>query len=142
LVSVLKRFKRAIGWTIVDIIVIPPCICSHKIQLMPNKKPSIEHQMRLNPPMQEVVKNEILKWLDDGVIYPIDDSSWVFPIHCVPKKRGIIVVSNAKNEFVLMRPVTGWRVCMDYSKLNALIEKNHFPMPFMYQMLDHLAGKG
>ncbi|KAK4724087.1 hypothetical protein R3W88_026866 [Solanum pinnatisectum] len=43
LVFVLKRFKRAIGWTIVDIIGIPPSICSHKIQLMPNHKPSIEH---------------------------------------------------------------------------------------------------
>ena len=55
LVKVLKRFKRAIGWTIVDIIGIPPGICSHKIQLMPDHKPSIEHQRRLNPPMQEVV---------------------------------------------------------------------------------------
>ncbi|KAK4727052.1 hypothetical protein R3W88_031969 [Solanum pinnatisectum] len=61
LVSVLKRFKRAIGWTIVDIIGITPGICSHKIQLMPDHKPSIEHQRRLNPPMQEVVKKEIIK---------------------------------------------------------------------------------
>ena len=64
LVEVLKRFKRAIGWTITDIIGIPPDICSHKIQLMPDHKPSVEHQRRLNPPMQEVVKKEIIKWLD------------------------------------------------------------------------------
>ena len=64
LVKVLKRFKRAIGWTIADIIGIPPGICSNKIQLMPNHKPSIEHQRRLNPPMQEVMKKEIIKWLD------------------------------------------------------------------------------
>ena len=63
LVKVLKRFKTAIGWTIADIIGIPPCICSHKIQLMPDYKSSIEHQRRLNPPMQEVVKKEIIKWL-------------------------------------------------------------------------------
>ena len=79
LVKVLKRFKRAIGWTIVDIIGIPPGICSHKIQLMRYHKPSIEHQRHLNPHMQEVVKKEIIKWLDAGVIYPITDSSWVFP---------------------------------------------------------------
>uniref|UniRef100_M1DEH6 Integrase core domain containing protein n=1 Tax=Solanum tuberosum TaxID=4113 RepID=M1DEH6_SOLTU len=75
LVTVLKRFKRASGWTIADIIGIPPGIFSHKIQLMTDHKPSIEHQRRLNPPMQEVVKKEIIKWLDVGVIYPIADSS-------------------------------------------------------------------
>ena len=77
LVKVLKRFKRVIGCTIADIIGIPPGICSHKIQLMPDHKPSIEHPRFLNPPMQEVVKKEIIKWLDAGVIYPITDSSWV-----------------------------------------------------------------
>ena len=119
LTSVLRRFKRAIGWSIADIIGIPPGICSHKIQLMPDAKPSIEHQRRLNPPMQEVVKKEIIKWLDAGVVYPIADSSWVCPIQCVPKKGGMIVVPNAKNELIPMRPVTGWRVYMDYRKLNA-----------------------
>jgi len=83
LVKVLKRFKRAIGSTISSIIGIPPDICSHKIQLMPNHKPSIEHQRRLNPPMKEVVKKEIIKWLDTRVIYPITNSSWVFPVQCV-----------------------------------------------------------
>ena len=88
MVKVLKRFKRAIGWTITDIIGIPHGFCSHKIQLMRDHKPSIEHQRRLNPPMQEVVKKEIIKWLDLGVIYPIADSSWVCPVQCVPKKGG------------------------------------------------------
>ena len=107
LVKVLKRFKRAIGWTIAYIIGIPPGICSHKIQLMPDHKPSIEHQIRLNPPMQEVVKKEIIKWLDAGVIYPIADSSWVYPVQCVPKKGGMTVVPNEKNELAPMRSVTG-----------------------------------
>ena len=75
LVKVLKRFKKAIGWTIVDIIGIPASICSHKIQHIPDHKSSIEHQRCLNPCMQEVVKKEIIKWLDAGVIYPIADSS-------------------------------------------------------------------
>ena len=80
LVNVLKRFKRAIGWTITNIIGIPPGICSHKIQLVPDHKPRIEYRRRLNQPMQEVVKKEIIKWLDAGVIYPIADSSWVCPV--------------------------------------------------------------
>ena len=142
LVEVLKRFKRAIGWNITDIIGISPGICSHKIQLMPDHKPSIEHQRRLNPPMQEVVKKEIFMWLDTRVIYPIADSSWVCPVQRVPKRKGITVVSNEKNELFPMRPVTGWRVRIGYWKLNAWTEKDHFPMPFMDQMLDRFAGKG
>ena len=86
--EVFKRFKRAIGWTVEDIIGIPPDIFSHKIQLMPDHKPSIEHQRQLNPPMQEVVKKEIIKWLDVGVMYPIADTSWICPVKCVPKNRG------------------------------------------------------
>ena len=74
---------------------------------MPNHMPSIEHQRRLNTTMQEVVKKEIIKWLDVGVIYPIADSSWVCSVECVPKKGGTTVVPNKKNKLVPMRPVTG-----------------------------------
>ena len=80
--------------------------------------------------------------MDAGVIYPIANSSWVCLVQCVPKKEGVIVVPNEKNELVLIRLVTGWSVCMDYQKLNAWNEKDHFPMPFIDQMLDRLAGKG
>ena len=142
LVLVLRRFKRAIGWSIADIIGIPPGICTHKIKLVPECIPSIEHQRRLNPPMQEVVNKEIIKWLDAGVVYPIADSKWVSPVQCVLKKGGITVVPNDKNELIPMRPVIGWRVCMDYQKMNSWTEKDHFPMPFMDQMLDRLAGRG
>ena len=72
----------------------------------------------------------------------IADSSWVCPVQCVPKKGGINLVPNKKNEPVPMRPVTRWRVCMDYRKLNSWTEKDHFPMPFMDQMLDRIAEKG
>ena len=88
----LKRFKRKIRWAIADIIGIPSDICSHKIQTMPDHKPSIEHQRRLNPLMQEVVKKEIIKWLHAGVIYPFADSSWLCYVECVPKKGRITVV--------------------------------------------------
>ncbi|GKE95254.1 reverse transcriptase domain-containing protein [Tanacetum coccineum] len=90
--------------------------------------------------MQEVVKKEIVKLLDTGIIYPIADSSWVSPIHCIPKKGGITVVTNENDELVPTRTVTGWRVCIDYRKLNEETAKDHFPFPFMDQMLERLAG--
>ncbi|GJX15363.1 reverse transcriptase domain-containing protein [Tanacetum coccineum] len=90
--------------------------------------------------MQEVVKKEIMKLLDTGIIYPIADSPWVSPIHCVPKKGGITVVTNKNDELVPTRTVTGWRVCIDYRKLNEATAKDHFPLPFMDQMLERLVG--
>ncbi|GJR57772.1 reverse transcriptase domain-containing protein [Tanacetum coccineum] len=89
--------------------------------------------------MQEVVKKEIVKLLDTGIIYPIADSPWVSLIHCVPKKCGITVVTNKNDELVPTRTVTGWRVCIDYRKLNEATMKDNFPLPFMDQMLERLA---
>ncbi|GJY68726.1 reverse transcriptase domain-containing protein [Tanacetum coccineum] len=90
--------------------------------------------------MQEVVKKEIVKLLDTGIIYLIANSPWVSPIHCVPKKGGITVVTNENDELVPTRTVTGWRVCIDYCKLNEATAKDHFPLSFMDQMLERLAG--
>ncbi|MCI27349.1 hypothetical protein A2U01_0048547, partial [Trifolium medium] len=106
-----------------------------------NAKNSVESQRRLNPIMKEVVKKEIIKWLDVGIIYPISDSVWVSHVQCVPKKGGRTVVANEKNELIPTRAVTGWRICMDYRKLNKATRKDHFPLPFIDQMLDRLAGK-
>ncbi|GJR09917.1 reverse transcriptase domain-containing protein [Tanacetum coccineum] len=90
--------------------------------------------------MQEVVKKEIVKLWDTGIIYPIADSAWVSPIHCVPKKGGITVVTNENDELVPTRTVMGWRVCIDYRKLNEATTKDHFPLLFMDQKLERLAG--
>ncbi|GJU08409.1 reverse transcriptase domain-containing protein [Tanacetum coccineum] len=90
--------------------------------------------------MQEVVKKEIVKLLDTDIIYSIVNSPWVSPIHCVPKKGGIIVVTDENDELVLTRTITGWRVCIDYHKLNEATAKDHFPLPFMGQMLERLTG--
>jgi len=76
------------------------------------------------------------------MIYPIADSKWVSLVQCVPKKEGVTVVPNDNGELVTMRPVTCWRICMDYWKLNSWTEKDHFPMPFMDQMLDRLSERG
>ncbi|GJT30064.1 reverse transcriptase domain-containing protein [Tanacetum coccineum] len=81
-----------------------------------------------------------MKLLDTGIIYLIADSPWVSPIHCVPKKGGITVVTNKNDELVPTRTITGWRVCIDYRKLNEATAKDHFPLPFMDQMLERLAG--
>ncbi|GKB71482.1 reverse transcriptase domain-containing protein [Tanacetum coccineum] len=90
--------------------------------------------------MQEVVKKEIVKLLDTDIIYPITDSIWVSPIHCVPKKGGITVVTNENDELDPTRIITGWRVCIDYRKLNEATAKDHFSLPFMYQMLERFKG--
>nr|GEY51329.1 DNA-directed DNA polymerase [Tanacetum cinerariifolium] len=70
----------------------------------------------------------------------IDLSPWVSPIHCVPKKGEITVVENENNELIPTRLVTGWRVCIDYRKLNDATRNDHFLLPFMDQMLERLAG--
>ncbi|GKA98509.1 reverse transcriptase domain-containing protein [Tanacetum coccineum] len=86
-----------------------PSFCKHKIQLLDDKKLVVQKQRRLNPNMQEVFKKEIVKLLDTGIIYLIADSPWVSPIHYVPKKGGITVVTNKNDELVPTRTITGWR---------------------------------
>ncbi|CAN6704240.1 unnamed protein product [Malus baccata var. baccata] len=140
LVRVLREYKTTIGWTLADIKEISPTTCMHRILLEQGSKTSQEAQRRLNPPMMEVMKKEIIKLLDCGVIYPISDSRWVSPVQCVPKKSGVTVVTNAKNELVPTQIQTGLRVCIDYRKLNATTRKDHFPLPFIDQMLKRLAG--
>ncbi|GJS15402.1 reverse transcriptase domain-containing protein [Tanacetum coccineum] len=92
-----------------------PSFCKHKIQLLDDKKPVVHKQRRLNPNMQEVVKKEIVKLIDT-------------------------VVTNKNDELVPTRTVTGWRVCINYRKLNEATAKDHFPLPFMDQMLERLVG--
>ncbi|GJV70692.1 hypothetical protein Tco_1490687 [Tanacetum coccineum] len=134
LLKVLKSHKRAIAWKITDIKGIDPRFCTHKILMEEDYKPTVQSQRRVNPKIHEVIKKEVIKLLDAGMIYPISDSPWVSPVHCVPKKGGITVVANEDNELIPTRLVTGWRVCIDYRKLNEATRKDHFPLPFMDQM--------
>ncbi|XP_038685730.1 uncharacterized protein LOC119985512 [Tripterygium wilfordii] len=140
LIRVLREHRTVIGWSIADIKGISPTTCMHRILLEEGSKPTRESQRRLNPPMMEVVKKEVLKLLDAGMIYPISDSKWVSPVQVVPKRSGITVVKNKDNELVPQRLQTGWRVCIDYRKLNNTTRKDHFPLPFIDQMLERLAG--
>ncbi|GJV37189.1 reverse transcriptase domain-containing protein [Tanacetum coccineum] len=140
LIKVLKSRKQAIAWKLFDIKGINPKFCSHKILMEEDYEPAVQHQRRVNPKIHDVIKKEVEKLLDAGLIYPISDSPWVSPVHCVPKKGGMTVVTNDENELVPTRLVTGWRVCIDYRKLNEATRKDHFPLPFMDQMLERLAG--
>ncbi|GJV58284.1 reverse transcriptase domain-containing protein [Tanacetum coccineum] len=100
-----------------DIKGVSPEYCTHKILRKRTTEPSVQR-----------------------LIYPISDSPWVSPVHCVPKKGGMTVITNDENELIPTRLVTGWRVCIDYRKLNEATRKDHFPLPFMDQMLERLAG--
>ncbi|GJS13700.1 reverse transcriptase domain-containing protein [Tanacetum coccineum] len=140
LIKVLKSQKQAIAWKLSNIKGINLEFCSHKILMEEDYEPTIQHQRMVNPKIHDVIKKEVEKLLDAGLIYPISDSPWVSPVHCVPKKGGMTVVTNDDNELVPTRLVTGWRVCIDYRKLNEATRKDHFPLPFMDQMLERLAG--
>ncbi|GKA18755.1 hypothetical protein Tco_0698670, partial [Tanacetum coccineum] len=109
LLNVLKSHKHAIAWKISDIKGIDPQFCTHKILMEDDFKPVVQHQRRVNPKIHEVIKKEVIKLLDAGLIYPIFDSPWVSPVHCVPKKGGMTVVTNEDNELIPTRLVIGWR---------------------------------
>nr|GEW76300.1 reverse transcriptase domain-containing protein [Tanacetum cinerariifolium] len=111
-----------------------------KILMEEDYKPAVQHQRRVNPKIHDVIKKEVEKLLDAGLIYLIFDSPWVSPVHCVHKKGGFTVVENEENELIPNRLVTAWRICIDYQKLNEATRKDHFPFPFMDHMLERLAG--
>ena len=140
LLRVLRDHKDALGWSLADLKGIRPSICMHRIFLEDGHKPSVEARRRLNPTMNEVVRKEVLKWLDVGVIYPISDSAWVSPVQVVPKKGGTTVIRTENNTLLPSRTVTGWRIFIYYRKLNKATRKDHFPLSFLDQMLNRLAG--
>ena len=102
---------------------IDPKTCIHHIYIEENSRPIRQPQRRMNPNLMEIVKEELQKLLNVNFIYPISDSQWVSPLVIVPKKNG------------------KWRVCIDYRELNKATLKDHFPLPFIDQVLDTLADK-
>ena len=119
----LKKHRAAIGYTLDDLKGISPTLCQHKINLEEDAKPVHDHQRQLNPKMKEVVRKEILNLLEVGIIYPVADSHWVSHVHCVPKKGGITVVPNDKDELIPQRIITGYRMVIDFHKLNKATKK-------------------
>jgi hypothetical protein len=123
LLDVLKINVEAFAWDYKDMKGIHPSICTHHIYIKEDCKPIRKPQRRMNPAMKDIVKQELQKLLDVGFIYPISDSEWVSPLVIVPKKNG------------------KWRICVYYRELNKATRKDHFPLPFIDQVLDVLAGK-
>nr|GEY71495.1 reverse transcriptase domain-containing protein [Tanacetum cinerariifolium] len=119
LITVLKSHKRAIAWKLFDIKGIDPEFCTHKILMEDDFEPAVQHQRRVNPNVHDVVKNEVLKLLDTGLICPISDSPWVSLVQCVPKKGGFTVVENEENELIPTRLVTGW-IEVDKAKVDVI----------------------
>ena len=140
LLDILRENKQAIGWKISDLKGISPLVCTHHIYLKEKPRSVKQPQPKLNPHMQEVIHEEVLNLLQAGIIYPISDSTWVSPTQVVPKKSGVTTVRNEKREEVPTRLTTGWRVCIDYRRLNEAIRKYHFPLPFMDQLLERIFG--
>nr|GEV47139.1 DNA-directed DNA polymerase [Tanacetum cinerariifolium] len=126
LLKVLKSHKRAIAWKFSNIKGINPRFCTHKILMEDDFKPAVQHQRRVNPKIHEVIKKEVIKLLDAGLIYSIFDSPWVSPVRCVPKNGGMTVVKNEDNELIPTRLVTGWRIPIDPQDQ----EKTSFTCPY------------
>ena len=139
LVTVLERHRSAIGYSLHDLKGINATICTHRFPMDPDIPPSREHQRRLNNVMREVVKKEVLKLLHAGIIYLVPHSEWVSLVQVVPKKGGMTVIENEKNELIPQCIITGWKMCIDYRKLNKATKKDHFPLPFIDEMLEWLA---
>ena len=132
--------EQALGWKIYDLKGINPTIFTHHIYLEEESKAVRQPQRRLNPHLQEVVRIEVLKLLQAGIIYPISDSTWVSPTQVVPKKSGVTTVKNEKGEELSTRLTTGWMVCIDYRRLNEVTRKYHFLLPFINQLLERVSG--
>ena len=140
LLHLLKKNKQALGWKISDLKGINPSICTHHIYLEEESKAVRQPLRRLNPHIQKVVRVEVLKLLQAGIIYPISNSTWVSPTQVVPKKSGVITVKNEMGEELSTRLTTSWRVCIDYRRLNEVTRKDHFPLPFIDQLLERVSG--
>nr|GEW93183.1 DNA-directed DNA polymerase [Tanacetum cinerariifolium] len=100
--KVLKSRKQFIAWKLSDIKGIASEFCTHKIFMEDEFEPMVQHPRRVNPKIHDVIKKEVLKLLDVVLIYPIFDSPWVSPVHCVLKKGGFTVVENKENERCMM----------------------------------------
>ena len=140
LMMILRKHRGSFGYSMEELKGISPSIATHRIYMEEGAKPVIKHQRKLNLMMKEVVRKEITHLLDAEIIYPIEGSKWVSPVHCVPKKGGFTIVPCKNNEMIPTRTVVGYRMCIDFRKLNKDNRKDHYPLPFIDQMLERLAS--
>ena len=92
------------------------------IELKEGVKPVFQKLRRINRELLPVLKEELVKLLKAGLIYPVEHSDWGNPVVITPKHTG------------------GWRVCIDYKPLNAVTKSNHYPLPFIDDILDRVVG--
>jgi len=123
LCNLLASHLDAFAWNYKEMKGVHPSVYTHHIYIKEDCKLVRKPQRRMNPALKNIVKEELQKLLDAGFIYPISDSEWVSPLVFVPKKNG------------------KWIICVDYRELNKATKKDHFPLPFINQVLDGLAGK-
>jgi len=109
-----------------------------RIVLDEGHRPSRQPQCHLNSNVQKVVKKEVVMLLDTRIIYPISDSEWVSPVHVMPKEGGMTIIKNERDELICTKTITGWRMCIDYGRLNQATRKDHFFPFFINQMLKTL----
>ena len=140
MITVLEKHRSAFGYSLQDLKGISPALCTHHIPTDPDSTPSREPQRRLNNAIRGVVKKEVLKLLHARIIYPVLYSKWVSPVQVMPKKGGMTVVKNEKNELIPQRTVTRWQMCIYYRKLNKATKKDNFLLPFIDEMLERLAN--
>jgi hypothetical protein len=138
LITILEQHRSAFGYSLQDLKGINPALCTHRIPTDPDVLPSREPQRRLDNATREIVKKEVLKLLHAGIIYHVPHCEWVSPVQVVPKKEGMTIVKKERNELIPQRTITGWRMCIDYRKLNKATRKDHFPLPFIDEMLERL----
>ncbi|RDX78483.1 hypothetical protein CR513_41235, partial [Mucuna pruriens] len=124
LLKVLRQHKKAIEWKLSDLPGINASICMHRILMEEDIKPK-----------------EVTKLLAADIIYPISNSQWVSPVQVVLKKSGMTVMKNQQDELVPTRIQNSWRVYIDYRRLNQATRKDHFPLPFIDQVLENLSRK-
>jgi hypothetical protein len=140
LITVLEKHRASFGYSLHDLKGISHVLYTHRIPIDPKITPSREPQRRLNNTMREVMKKKVLKLLHAEIIYHVSHSEWVSPVQVVPKKGGMTVVKNKMNELISQRTITGWRMCINYRKLNKATKKYHFPLLFIDEMLERLAN--
>ena len=123
LCNMLREHLEVFAWSYKEMKGVHPSVCTHHMYIKEGCKPVMQPQRRMNLALKDVVKEELQKLVDTKFIYPISDSEWVSPLVLVPKKNG------------------KWRICVDYRELNKATKKDHFPLPFIDQVLDGLARK-
>nr|GEU42178.1 DNA-directed DNA polymerase [Tanacetum cinerariifolium] len=126
-----------------DILILEALLNIDPLPPLPNQKYyflGIHKDLKVIEPKEDMSLNDEPPEVELRNYRLIWNSPWVSPVHCVPKKGGMTVVTNDENDLVPTRLVTGWRVCIDYRKLNEATQKDHFPLPFVDQMLERLAN--